>query len=75
MGHYLVTLPIGITLDANYIIQLSQPGRNGAGNDDPGISYNNQTVRTFEVIIGDNDNGGTDRARFDSEFMFTVLDL
>ncbi|WP_276165723.1 hypothetical protein [Zobellia alginiliquefaciens] len=75
LGHYLVTLPIGITLDSDYIIQLSQPGRNGVGNDDPGISYSNQTVRTFEVIIGDNDNGGTDRARFDSEFMFTVLDL
>ncbi|MBT9190558.1 midas domain-containing protein, partial [Zobellia russellii] len=75
LGHYLVTLPIGITLDSDYIIQLSQPGRDGAGNDDPGISYSNQTVRTFEVIIGDNDNGGTDRARFDSEFMFTVLDL
>ncbi|MDO6820034.1 hypothetical protein [Zobellia sp. 1_MG-2023] len=75
LGHYLITLPIGITLDSDYIIQLSQPGRDGAGNDDPGISYSNQTVRTFEVIIGDNDNGGTDRARFDSEFMFTVLDL
>ncbi|CAM4176686.1 DUF2716 domain-containing protein [Zobellia roscoffensis] len=75
LGHYLVTLPIGITLDSDYIIQLSQPGRGGAGNDDPGISYSNQTIRTFEVIIGDNDNGGTDRARFDSEFMFTVLDL
>jgi hypothetical protein len=27
------------------------------------------------VIIGDNDNGGTDRSRFNSDFMFTVLDL
>ncbi|MUH38307.1 hypothetical protein D9O36_20860 [Zobellia amurskyensis] len=75
LGHYLVTLPIGITLDSDYIIQLSQPGRDGVGNDDPGISYSNQTIRTFEVIIGDNDNGGTDRARFDSEFMFTIIDL
>jgi len=55
--------------------QLSQPGRGGAGNDDPGISYNSQTATSFEVIIGDNDNGGTDRSRFNSEFMFTVLDL
>jgi hypothetical protein len=61
--------------DANYIIQLSQPGRGGAGNDDPGIAYENQTITNFEVIIGDNDNGATDRARYDSEFMFTILDL
>ncbi|MFS4416305.1 hypothetical protein ACKWCC_06345, partial [Maribacter sp. 2307ULW6-5] len=74
-GHYRVTLPAGTVSDANYIIQLSQPGRNGAGNDDPGISYSNQTATSFEVIVGDNDNGGTDRSRFDSEFMFTILDL
>ncbi|MGS0526710.1 hypothetical protein ACU8V7_17655 [Zobellia nedashkovskayae] len=42
---------------------------------DPGISYFNQTTTTFEVIIGDNDNGAGDRIRFDSEFMFTILDL
>jgi hypothetical protein len=70
-----VNLPSGLVSDANYIIQLSQPGRGGAGNDDPGIAYENQTSTSFEVIIGDNDNGGTDRARYNSEFMFTVLDL
>ncbi|SNR71689.1 hypothetical protein SAMN04488009_3371, partial [Maribacter sedimenticola] len=75
VGYYRVTLPAGAVSDANYIIQLTQPGRGGAGNDDPGISYSNQTSISFEVIIGDNDNGGTDRSRFDSEFMFTVLDL
>ena len=74
-GYYRVTLPSGAVSDANYIIQLTQPGRGGVGNDDPGISYNNQTTTSFEVIIGDNDNGGTDRSRFDSEFMFTILDL
>ncbi len=74
-GRYRVTLPTGVVSDANYIIQLTQPGRGGAGNDDPGISYDNQTTSSFEVIIGDNDNGATDRARFDSEFMFTILDL
>jgi len=74
-GHYRITLPAGITSDADYIIQLTQPGRGGNGNDDPGISYNNQTITNFEVIIGDNDNGGTDRSRYDSEFMFTILDL
>ena len=74
-GHYRVNLPSGLVADANYIIQLTQPGRGGAGNDDPGISYENQTSTSFEVIIGDNDNGGTDRSRFNSEFMFTILDL
>ncbi|MEH6779425.1 hypothetical protein, partial [Maribacter arcticus] len=74
-GQYQVTLPSGAVSDANYIIQLTQPGRGGAGNDDPGISYDNQTVTGFEVIIGDNDNGATDRSRFNSEFMFTILDL
>ncbi len=74
-GHYRVNLPAGLVSDANYIIQLTQPGRGGAGNDDPGIAYENQTSTSFEVIMGDNDNGGTDRARFNSEFMFTILDL
>lgn len=74
-GHYRVNLPVGLVADADYIIQLAQPSRQGAGADDPGIAYLNQTSTDFEVIIGDNDNGGTDRARFDSEFMFTILDL
>lgn len=79
-GRYRVTLTAVVT-DGNYIIQLTQPGRGGAGliggagNDDPGISYANQDATGFDVIIGDNDNGGTDRARFNSEFMFTILDL
>lgn len=74
-GHYLVSFPATAVTDDDYIIQLSQPGRNGAGNDDPGISYFNQGASSFEVIVGDNDNGGGDRARFNSEFMFTILDL
>jgi len=74
-GLYEINLPAGAVSDANYIIQLSQPGRGGAGNDDPGISYEQQTTTSFRVIVGDNDNGGTDRFRFDSEFMFTILDL
>ena len=79
-GRYRVTLT-GVVTDGDYIIQLTQPGRGGTGliggggNDDPGISYANQDATGFDVIIGDNDNGGTDRARFNSEFMFTVLDL
>nr|WP_299169398.1 hypothetical protein [uncultured Allomuricauda sp.] len=74
-GRYRVNLPAGLVSDANYIIQLTQPGRGGAGNDDPGISYNNQTSTSFEVIVGDNDNGGGNRFRYNSEFMFTILDL
>ena len=74
-GHYRVNLPATAVSDDDYIIQLSQPGRGGAGNDDPGISYTNQNATFFEVIIGDNDNGGNDRSRFNSEFMFTILDL
>uniref|UniRef100_UPI00261C343B hypothetical protein n=1 Tax=uncultured Maribacter sp. TaxID=431308 RepID=UPI00261C343B len=74
-GRYQVTFASGIVSDADYIIQLTQPGRGGAGNDDPGISYSNQTATGFQVIIGDNDNGGSDRNTFDSEFMFTILDL
>ena len=74
-GYYRINLPATAVTDNNYIIQLSQPGRNGAGNDDPGISYFNQNTTSFEVIIGDNDNGGSDRARFNSDFMFTILDL
>lgn len=79
-GRYRITLT-GVVSDDDYIIQLTQPGRGGvgliggAGNDDPGISYANQDATGFDVIIGDNDNGGTDRARFNSEFMFTILDL
>ncbi|WP_163416258.1 hypothetical protein [Flagellimonas sp. HSM57] len=74
-GYYRVNLPPGLVGDADYIIQLAQPSRDGSGNDDPGISYRNQTASSFEVIVGDNDNGGSDRNRFNSEFMFTVLDL
>jgi len=72
-GRYRVNLPAALGLDGDYIIQLSQPGRGGAGNDDPGISYSNQNPTFFDVLIGDNDNGGGDRATFNSEFMFTVL--
>ncbi|NER18611.1 beta strand repeat-containing protein [Spongiivirga citrea] len=71
LGNYTVSWTPDI--GTNYIIQLSQPGRGGAGNDDPGISYNNQLGTSFDVIIGDNDNGGTARARYDSEFMFTII--
>jgi hypothetical protein len=74
-GHYRVNLPSGLVSSANYIIHLTQPDRNGAGNDNPGIGYINQTSSSFEVIIGDNDNGASDRVRFNSEFMFMILDF
>ncbi|RMB56094.1 hypothetical protein EAX61_15835, partial [Dokdonia sinensis] len=71
LGNYTVTLPVDI--GTNYIIQLTVISRNGAGNDNANIWYINQTGTTFDVIVGDNDNGGSDTARFDSEFMFTVI--
>lgn len=74
-GNYRVNLPMGLVSDADYIIQISQPSRNGAGNDAPSITYLNQTNMGFEVIIGDNDNGGSDAIKFDSEFMFVIFDL
>ena len=74
-GNYRVNLPMGLVSDADYIIQISQPSRNGAGNDAPSITYLNQTNMGFEVIVGDNDNGGSDAIRFDSEFMFVIFDL
>ncbi|WP_375252959.1 hypothetical protein, partial [Dokdonia donghaensis] len=73
-GTYRVTFTTALP-NGNYIIQLSQPGRAGAGNDDPGISYSAQSGAGFTVNIGDNDNGGSDRAFFNSEFMFTVLTI
>ena len=71
-GNYVVTFAMPMT-DGNYIIQLSQPSRSGAGNDDPAIAYFGQTLNGFSVEIGDNDNGGTDRGLFNSEFMFTII--
>ncbi len=74
-GNYRIDLPVGLVSDGDYIIQLSIPSRDGAGADDPGITYRAQSATGFEVIIGDNDNGGTDRSRYDSEFMFSILDF
>ncbi len=74
-GSYQINLPMGLVNDADYIIQISQPSRNGAGNDAPSITYLNQTSTSFEIFIGDNDNGGSNAAGFDSEFMFVIFDL
>jgi len=73
-GDYTITFDTDMA-DDNYIIQLSQPDRTGAGNDDPGITYYGQTVSGFSVNIGDNDNGSGDRVDYNSEFMFTVIDF
>ncbi|MEE9362876.1 MAG: hypothetical protein V3U92_09800 [Cellulophaga sp.] len=72
-GRYRVTFGSAMP-DANYIIQLTLRDSAGAGNDDYDVSYNSQTTASFIVEIGDNDNGGGDRANRDLEFMFTVLD-
>ncbi len=73
LGQYQITFTTAMS-DANYIIQLTQPSRNGAGNDDPGIAYYDQQTTGFKVRIGDNDNGGTDRSKFDSGFMYSIFD-
>ena len=72
-GQYQITFTNPMS-DADYIIQLAQPSRNGVGYDDPGIAYYEQETTGFQVRIGDNDNSTTDRNKFDSEFMFTILD-
>ena len=74
-GNYRVFLPAGLVSDDDYIIQLSLLSRNGTGNDDPGITYFNQGGNSFDVRIGDNDNGGGTRIFYDSEFMFSILDF
>ncbi|MCV6629578.1 MAG: hypothetical protein OIF50_06935 [Flavobacteriaceae bacterium] len=74
-GHYQINLASGMVGDSNYIIMLTLLSRNGSGNDDPNITYLNQSTTSFQVIIGDGDNGGGDLNRYNSEFMFTILDL
>ena len=74
IGTYQIsfTAAAGIT-DANYVIQLTVRDSEGAGNDDYDVSYRGQTAGGFIVQVGDNDNGGGDRANRDFEFMFTVI--
>lgn len=72
-GTYQITF-INAMPDANYVIQLSQI-KLGSGNDDPGITYYDQTTSGFKVEIGDNDNGSTIRSTYDGEFMFTIIDF
>jgi len=73
-GNYQVTFDTPMP-DADYIIQLTLPDRQGVGNDDPGITYYDQQTTGFKVNIGDNDNGKGDRNDYDSEFMFTIFDF
>ncbi|PCH75438.1 MAG: hypothetical protein COB98_08950 [Flavobacteriaceae bacterium] len=72
-GTYEITFTTAFNHN-NYIIQLSQPSRKGAGYDDPGIAYYDQSKGGFKVEIGDNDNSKKSRIRFDSEFMFVIMD-
>ncbi|MEC3907997.1 hypothetical protein VOI54_13280 [Tamlana sp. 2201CG12-4] len=72
-GQYLITFSTPRP-DANYVIQLTLRDTNGAGNDDYDISYHSQTVNSFMVKVGDNDNGVSNRRPRDFEFMFTVID-
>ncbi len=71
-GDYQITFDndLGTT---DYVIQLTVTDRQGAGNDDPNISYYQQETSGFRVNVGDNDNGSSPRVDFDSEFMFSVI--
>ncbi len=75
-GAYQITFNTPLQ-NANYIIQLTiasiVTGNNF--NDDPDLSYRNQTATGFIVETGDNDNGGSDRDLEDFEFMFIVIAL
>lgn len=72
-GDYTITFNQPLSSN-NYTIILSQLDRR-AGNDDPGVTYYNQTINGFSVNVGDNDNGGGARADYDGEFMFLVVDF
>ncbi|CAA6800808.1 MAG: Unknown protein [uncultured Sulfurovum sp.] len=72
-GNYTVTLDTARDTD-DYTIQLSILDSNGVGNDDYDVAYSNQGTGSFVVEVGDNDNGGSDRAARDFEFMFSVMD-
>lgn len=77
LGNYRVTFSAPRP-DDNYIIMLAQLETPGdIGNDDVSISYFNQTVNGFDVLVGNNDNGGTSReaSTIDLEFSFVVYDI
>jgi len=76
-GRYLITFTTPRP-DANYIILLTASNLEGdVSNDDPDLGYRLVTNSNFEVLIGNNDNGGTSReaAPLDLEFSFVVYDI
>ncbi len=73
-GDYQITFDNDLGT-SSYVIQLTITDLLGVGNDDPNISYYDQQSDGFKVNVGDNDNGGSDRADFNSEFMFSVICL
>ena len=73
VGSYQITFANAMP-DGDYIIQLTIRDSAGVGNDDYDLSYSAQNANGFVVQVGDNDNGGSDRAPRNFEFMFTVLD-
>ena len=56
----------------DYIILLSYKTLNQIGNDDPNISYSDQTLTSFIVNIENGDNGYQEGTPIDLEFMFKV---
>jgi hypothetical protein len=56
--------------DANYAVTLTT--QRGSGDEDLTIVFNTRTTNSFNVIITDNDNGGTGGVPFDSNFNFNI---
>jgi len=73
-GVYKITFNNALS-DNNYIINVSYRYPTGVANDDYDICYQNQQNDSFEVLIGDNDNGSADRTPRDNEFMFSVINI
>ncbi|MGO4911781.1 hypothetical protein [Leeuwenhoekiella sp. W20_SRS_FM14] len=77
-GNYQVTFDPART-SANYIVNLANVDCNGncdgSNYDDPAIAYRNRTATGFLIVVGDNDNGTTNRSDRDLEFSFSVIDF
>ncbi|MEZ4853954.1 hypothetical protein [Flavobacterium sp.] len=78
-GDYTITFDNELA-SANYVIVLTVmncngrcPGRANADKyDAPSATYYNQTTSSFDVLIGDSDNGASKAVAIDQEFMFVV---
>lgn len=76
-GEYTITLDEAMS-SADYTIILTVKSCNGrcpgtgANYDAPSATYYNQTASSFDVMLGDSDNGSSKAVAIDIEFMFVV---